>query len=89
MGNTVGNILLSYDINKLHTSVKAAMENLNYRDSFQYKGETKIYNLPNTTLWHPKKTSHQAINDIKTICSNHGLTLDKAIAVLATEFKAI
>ncbi|MGB5819840.1 MAG: hypothetical protein WBG90_10180 [Saonia sp.] len=89
MGNTVGNILISYDINKLHTSVKSAMEKLDYLDNFQYKGETKTYYLPNTTLWHPKKTSNQAINDIKTVCNNHGVTLEKAVAVLASKFKAI
>ncbi|WP_422350014.1 hypothetical protein [Flagellimonas sp.] len=89
MGNTVGYILISYDVNKLHTSVKSAMEKLDYRDNFQYKEETKTYYLPNTTLWHPKKTSSQAITDLKNTCRGLGVTLEKAIAVLASEFKAI
>lgn len=89
MGNTVGNILISYDVNKLHNSVKSAMEKMDYRDNFQYKGETKTYYLPNTILWHPKKTSNQAINDLKTVCRGLGVTLEKAVAVLASEFVAI
>jgi len=89
MGNTVGHILISYDVNKLHTSVKSAMQELDYRDNFQYKGETKTYYLPNTTLWHPKKTSNQAIIDLQNTCRGLGVTLEKAIAVLANEFKAI
>ena len=89
MGKTTGKILISYDINKLHTDVKKGMEKKGYSDNFRYGGQNKIYYLPNTTLWHPKKTSDQAISDMKSVCNGFGVTLEKAIAVLATEFVAI
>jgi hypothetical protein len=89
MGNTVGKILVSYDVNKLHNSVKSSMEKIGYRDNFKYEGKPKIYYLPNTTLWHIKKTSNQAIIDLKAVCNSLGVTLEKAIAVLADEFVAI
>jgi hypothetical protein len=69
--------------------VKSAMKKLDYREYIKFKGETETYNLPNTTLWHPSKSSSQAINDLKTICSGLGVNLEKAIAVLASEFVAI
>ena len=50
MGNTIGNILISYDVNRLHTDVKGNMEKMGYSDSFNYERETKTYYLPNTTL---------------------------------------
>ena len=36
MSNTVGNVLISYDINKSHTQVKTELENLGYLDNFQF-----------------------------------------------------
>tara|TARA_Y100000815_G_scaffold167337_1_gene151910 strand:+ start:904 stop:1173 length:270 start_codon:yes stop_codon:yes gene_type:complete len=89
MGNTIGKIVISYDINKLHTEVKGRMESLGYSDQFNFKGQTKIYNLPNTTLWHSEKSSNQAILDLKSVCTSTGSALEKVIAVLASEFVAI
>ena len=65
MGNTVVQILISEDVNKLHTSVNSGMEKLGYWDKIKYEGKSKIYYLPNTTLWHVSKTSGQAIVAIK------------------------
>ena len=89
MGNTIGYLLISYDVNRLHTDVKVNMEKMGYSNSFNYERETKTYYLPNTTLWHAKKSSDQAINDIKTVCRSLGVNLEKAVAVLASEFVAI
>lgn len=89
MGTTVGNVLISYDINKFHTQVKTALENLGYLDNFKYSNEIKVYYLPNTTLWHPKKTSNQAMDDLKLTCKNLGVVLEKAITVKASEFVGI
>lgn len=86
MGTTIGNLLISYDINKSHTQVKAAMESLGYFDNFKNTGDPTTYFLPNTTLWHPKKSSNQAMIDLKTTCINLKVTLEKAVAVNATEF---
>ncbi|MCA0349867.1 MAG: hypothetical protein LCH35_11480 [Bacteroidetes bacterium] len=86
MGTTVGNVLISYDIDKLHTQVKTALENLGYHETFKNSNDSKIYQLPNTTMWHAKKSSDQAMNDLKTVCSNNGVKLEKAVTVKATEF---
>ena len=86
MGTTVGCVLLSYDVNKLHTLVKEALEKLGYLDYFMNTNDPKIYQLPNTTMWYPSKSSDQAMNDIKSVCRNVQVTLEKAVAVKATEF---
>jgi hypothetical protein len=88
MGTTIGNVLISYDINKSHAQVKAALEVLGYYDNFTNTGESKK-NLPNTTLWHPTKSSNQAISDLKTICNSLGILLEKAVAVRASEFVGV
>lgn len=86
MGTTIGSVLISYDIDKLHTKVKAALEELGYLDNFKFKSKSQVYFLPNTTLWHPKKSSDQAMYDLKSICLKLDVTLEKAISVKATEF---
>lgn len=89
MGTTFGNILISYDIDKFHTQVKEALESIGYYDHFKNGNEQKIYYLPNTTLWHPKKSSNQAMNDLKIICVQLKVNLEKAITVKASEFVGI
>lgn len=89
MGTTIGNVLISYDVDKLHTQVKTALENLGYMDKFKNSNDPKTYYLPNTTLWHQKKSSNQAINDLKIVCTNLNVKLEKAVAVKATEFVGV
>ena len=48
--------------------------------------DPKTYLLPNTTMFHPRKSSDQAMNDLKTICRNLQVKLEKAVAVKASEF---
>ena len=89
MGKTVGHILISYDINRSHTEVKRKLEEKGYLDHFNYEGESKTYHLPNTTLWHHKKSSSQALADLKSVCQMYSVVLEKAVAVKASEFVAI
>ena len=86
MGTTIGNVLISYDINKSYPQVKSDMEKLGYLESFRYENDSKIYLLPNTTLWHPTKSSDQAMADLKNVCRNQSVTLEKAVTVRASEF---
>jgi hypothetical protein len=86
MGTTIGNVLISYDIDKLHPTVKAELEKLGYLESFKNTGDPKIYYLPNTTLWHPTKSSDQAMSDLKNVCILLNVKLEKAITVKASEF---
>ena len=37
-------------------------------------------------MWHPKKSSDQAMNDLKSVCRNLQVTLERAVTVKATEF---
>jgi hypothetical protein len=84
MGTTIGNVLISYDVNDKNSDVKAALLNLNYYEAFEQYG--KNYNLPNTTLFHPNKSSDQAMADMRKVCNDLKVILEKAIAVRASEF---
>ncbi len=86
MGTTIGNVLISYDINKSHVLVKTALERLGYLEHFRNPNDPRSYILPNTTLWHPSKSSNQAMIDLKSVCQNLQVTLEKAVTVIASEF---
>ena len=86
MGTTVSDVLISYDIDKLHSSVKDALQKLGYYDHFKNTNDPKTYLLPNTTMWHPRKSSNQAMDDLKTVCRNLQVKLEKAVTVKASEF---
>lgn len=88
MGMTVGAILVSYDINRLHVDVKNAMINLGYSQSWRY-GLGTTYQLPNTTIWHENKSSNQAMADLVGVCNRLNVTLEKAVAVKVTEFVGV
>jgi hypothetical protein len=88
MGLTIGTVVISYDVDKLHTAVKEEMVKLGYYDNWRY-GNQKTYKMPNTTLWHQQKSSDAAVNDLKNTCKTLNVKLDKAVAVLAEEFAGI
>jgi len=85
MGTTVGIILLSYDIATNHVAVKNQMKSLGYYENWKI-GSGPTYYLPNTTLWHLEKSSDAAIADIKNVCIQLNVKLEKAIAVRASDF---
>lgn len=87
MGTTRGHVLISYDVSDKNPEVKAALKALIYYDAF--KIGDKQYDLPNTTLWHKSKTSDEAMADMKKVCSDLKVKLEKAVAVKATEFVGI
>lgn len=88
MGTTLGAVLLSYDVNTGHTSVKDAMKAKGYFENW-HNTTGPIYKLPNTTLWHNSKSTDQAIADIKSVCLSLSVILEKAVAVKATDFVGI
>lgn len=85
MGTTIGQVIISYDIEKNHTAVKKAMEALGYMDNWQNPTSKKSYDMPNTTLWHKEKSSDQAMVDLKKVCTDEKANLEKAVAVLKSE----
>lgn len=89
MGTTIGDVLLSYDVDRLHSQVKAELQKLGYYDLFKNAGDPKTYDLPNTTMWRNNKSSDQAMNDLKIVCRDLGVKLEKAVAVKATEFVGV
>lgn len=86
MGATVGNIVISYDVNRSHIEVKNAFQGMGYFDYFTLDGSNYRYQLPNTTLWHPSKSSDQGMIDMQAVCRGLGVTLEKALSVKASEF---
>lgn len=88
MSNIIGVVLISYDINKSHTEVKNAMKTLGYMETGKYP-DGYSYQLPNTTLWHNSKSTTGAIADLKTVCKSLNVTLEKAVAVKATDFEGV
>jgi hypothetical protein len=86
MGTTIAEVLISYDVSAKNPEVKAALQALNYYDNFTLGTAPKVYYLPNTTLWHKTKSSDQAMADMKKVCNDLRVTLEKAIAVKADEF---
>lgn len=86
MGTTVAKVLISYDVSAKNSEVKAALLALNYNDDFKLRTAPKVYHLPDTTLWHEAKSSDQAMSDMKKVCADLKVTLEKAIAVKADEF---
>ncbi|MFV8369615.1 hypothetical protein [Flavobacterium sp. LB2R40] len=86
MGTTIMKVLISYDVSAKNPEVKAAMLALNYHDRFTLGTASKVYHLPDTTLWHKAKSSDQAMSDMKKVCAELKVTLEKAVAVKADEF---
>ncbi|SEB04519.1 hypothetical protein SAMN05443667_116117 [Flavobacterium gillisiae] len=86
METTVSKVLISYDVSAKNPEVKAALLGLNYYDNFKLGAHAKIHHLPDTTLWHNTKSSGQAMSDMKKVCSDLKVTLEKALAVKADEF---
>jgi hypothetical protein len=72
-------VLITYDVNKLHKDVKSAMKAKGYYDYWTSNGIA--YYLPNTTLWKQNTTSDTAISDIKEITTVLGVRLERAVAV--------
>lgn len=89
MGATIGTVLISYDVNTNHNQVKNGMLELGYVSRWKDPQSSLSYTLPNTTLRHDNKSSDQAIRDIKRVCSNLGVTLERAVAVKASEFTGV
>lgn len=79
---------MSYDIDRLHTEVKDELIRMGYMIRWNYPGH-QSYELPNTTVWHSNKSSNQAIVDLSTVCNILRVKIEKAVAVIATEFVGV
>ncbi len=81
-----GLILISYDIKKAHIEVKEALQEIGYFDDYTLNKNN--YKLPNTTLFHKKKTTSQAMTELKSICIDNSATLQKAVSTIVKDVVA-
>lgn len=87
MSTTIGNVVLTYDVNSKHVEVKNALKAKGYMDRVQLN--TASYTLPSTTLWKQNGSTDQAISDIQVVCKPLGVVLQNAVSVLASDWKAL
>ena len=83
MIETVGKVILCYNIAEKHEEVKKALLDMGYFEDFWIFKTEKKYTLTEGTLWHPKKRVSEATKDIKAICNRLNIVLQKSFAVLA------
>ncbi len=71
--------LLTYDVGDKQKEVKDELLKKGY--SKRLSLQTKVCNLPNTTVWKDNTTPSTAIADIKSITANLRVKLTRAVAV--------
>lgn len=82
MAETIGKIVLCYDVSDKHTKVKDALKELGYLENWQQLSTNTIYEMPDTTVWHKNKQVSQALRDITTVCNGLNVKLKKSFSVL-------
>lgn len=84
MGNKIGVVLLSYDINIKHEEVKNALERIGYRNHYRDISLKKC-TLPSTTMIHLQKRTDDALNDLEDICKKLSVELKNCVATLSVQ----
>jgi hypothetical protein len=73
--------IVIYDVPEKHRELKQAMFKLGYNE--KNSGENcKVIYFPNTTLFHETKSPAQARDDVKTVCKNLKIELERCIATI-------
>jgi hypothetical protein len=80
-------IIITYDVPSKHVELKKEMFSRGYKDRISEDSGT-IY-LPNTTLYHPGKTSSQARDEMILISKNIGINLERCVATNWESWAAI
>lgn len=57
--------MITYDVTKKHTAIKAALSKKGYHDYWRANGKT--YYLPNTSLWKKGVSTATALHDLKKV----------------------
>ena len=86
MSSTIGNAVLSYDVNSKHIEVKDALKAKGYFDIVTLNKVT--YALPSTTVWKQNTSTDAALNDVRSVCSRLGVALYSAVSVIANDWAA-
>ncbi len=87
MSKTLGLVALTYDIKSKHTEVKDAMRAKGWSSAVTISNAS--HQLPSTTLAKSNTSTEQAILDIRAVCQALSVTLERAIAVIASDWVAI
>jgi len=82
MPETLGKIVLSYDVEDKQTQVKNALKELGYLDWWLRKSTNSRYSMPDTTVWHSSKRVSEAVNDLINVCEDLDVRVRTAFAVL-------
>ncbi|WP_185246249.1 hypothetical protein [Chryseobacterium bernardetii] len=72
--------IITYDISGKHTEFKNEMKLLGYQDKVRGIKNCEWIYLPNTTLYHPNKTSHDANGDANKICRKLNTKLERCFS---------
>jgi len=72
--------IITYDVPKEHVKLKESMFKLGYVDQIKGTNCSVIY-FPNTTLLHQSKTPAEAREDIKSVCHELGIELERCVAI--------
>jgi len=76
-------VVLTYDIDRLHTAVKETLLSYGYQDSVpavNTNNQRGIIKLPNTTLFHENRTIKNAYLDMQKVAIQYGVLLERCIA---------
>jgi hypothetical protein len=84
MSATLGNAIISYDLNTAHIAVKQAMIDRGYLDHCTLNNLT--YDLPNTTLWRRNTSTGQILSDLQDCARVNRATIQRSVAVLGTDW---
>lgn len=82
MAETIGKIVLCYDVDSKHNQVKDAMKELGYFNIWKNLSTNTTYEMPDTTLWHERKQVSQATRDIQKVCTDLEVKLEKSFSAL-------
>ena len=73
--------IVTYDIPEKHREFKQAMFRLGYKEKIAGESCNVIF-FPNTTLYHENKSPAQARDDVKAMCKNLDVELERCIATI-------
>lgn len=76
-------VVISYDINASHNEVKASLRQQGWMEA--WSKNDRDYYMPNTTLWKQRTSTTAGIQDLTQACRALGVTIERAVAVAATD----
>lgn len=85
MAETIGKVVLCYDVDNKHKQVKEELLKEGYLDYYFKPSTNTKQNMPETTVWHETKQVSIAIYDITKICYDLDVTLINAFASLSKD----